>query len=133
MILPVGTVLPWISALVIIPIEMPALFDKIFCRVQVFLLSGDAVKFHQTHLHHLMAGCYMLFVMAEDRTNQVCILKRDVEQVSFSSSLEVRSRSFIKVTGVVKLVAHLPLFFPPLLARPFVGCFRIYCAGSIKI
>ena len=103
--------------------------------VEVFLVSGNQIKFGKCHFGNLMSGDTDLlsFACTDFTAYAVGISDGDIEEVLLSGGLVVGDGAFHHVPQVVELVAQVFYLFPAFVSRPFMGMFRIHGSAGIKV
>ena len=103
--------------------------------VEVFLVSGDQIKFGKCHFCNLMSGNADLLSLActDFTAYAVGISDGDIEEVLLSGGLVVSDGAFHHVSQVVELVAQVFYLFPTFASRPFMGMFRIHGAAGVEV
>ena len=103
--------------------------------VEVFLVSGNQIKFGKCHFGNLMSGNTDLLSLAcaDFTAYAVSVSDGDIEEVLLSGGLVVGDGAFHHVPQVVELVAQVFYLFPAFVSRPFVGMFWIHGSAGIKV
>ena len=103
--------------------------------VEVFLVSGNQIKFGKCHFGNLMSGDTDLlsFACTDFTAYAVGISDGDIEEVLLSGGLVVSDGAFHHVSQVVELVAQVFYLFPTFASRPFMGMFRIHGAAGVEV
>ena len=103
--------------------------------VEVFLVSGNQIKFGKCHFGNLMSGDTDLlsFACTDFTAYAVGISDGDIEEVLLSGGLVVGDGAFHHVSQVVELVAQVFYLFPTFASRPFMGMFRIHGAAGVEV
>ena len=111
------------------------LVEEEFSLVEVFLVSGDQIKFGKCHFGNLMSGNTDLlpFACTYLTTYAIGVLDGDVEEVFLPGCLIVGDGTFHHVSQIIELMAQVFYLFPALASRPFVRMLRVHGAAGVEV